>query len=157
MSSPVLRLRGSQVTPPFAPPKGTPTRARATTNRQYVSIAQDAGSRVLRIGDDGEGLFQAPVIVTNVDVHDRLAAGGSVWSELIAVIEVDDLETLARLKLACHPVKTRVVGLSDGSAGFDFLGFHFRRTPMVRSLARWAPRPGPVNGRRRPSGPRSRR
>lgn len=51
--------------------------------------------------------------------------------------------TLARLKLACHPAKTRVVGLSDGSAGFDFLGFHFRRTPMVRRPARWATKTWP--------------
>lgn len=42
------------------------------------------------------------------------------------------VDTLARLKLTCHPGKTRVVGLSDGTAGFDFLGFHFRRTPMLR-------------------------
>ena len=55
---------------------------------------------------------------------------------------------LARLKLACHPAKTRVVGLSDGSAGFDFLGFHFRRTPMVRRPARRAAKTWP---RQRPS------
>ena len=51
--------------------------------------------------------------------------------------------TLKRLKLACHPDKTRVVSLSDGTDGFDFLGFHFRRTPMVRRPARRATKTWP--------------
>ncbi len=51
--------------------------------------------------------------------------------------------TLARLKLAAHPDKTRVVGLTDGSEGFDFLGFHFRRTPMVRRPGRRATKTWP--------------
>jgi RNA-directed DNA polymerase len=36
-----------------------------------------------------------------------------------------------------------VVGLSDGSAVFDFLGFHFRRTRMVRRPTRWATKTWP--------------
>ncbi len=51
--------------------------------------------------------------------------------------------TLARLKLVCHPGKTRVVGLADGSEGFDFLGFHFRRTPMIRRPERRATKTWP--------------
>lgn len=53
------------------------------------------------------------------------------------------VDALARLKLACHPDKTRVVGLADGRAGFDFLGFHFRRTPMVRRPGRRATKTWP--------------
>lgn len=50
---------------------------------------------------------------------------------------------LARLKLAAHPDKTRVIGLADGSEGFDFLGFHFRRTPMLRRPERRATKTWP--------------
>lgn len=51
--------------------------------------------------------------------------------------------TLKRLKLACHPGKTRLVQLTDGRQGFDFLGFHFRRTPMVRNRRRLATKTWP--------------
>jgi group II intron reverse transcriptase/maturase len=51
--------------------------------------------------------------------------------------------TLKGLKLECHPDKTKVVGLGDGSQGFDFLGFHFRRTPMVRKPGRKATKTWP--------------
>jgi len=47
------------------------------------------------------------------------------------------LQSTARgLKLSLHPDKTRIVNLSDGSGGVDFLGFHLR---WVRSLRykRW--------------------
>ncbi len=37
--------------------------------------------------------------------------------------------TLARLDLEIHPDKTRIMDLRDGSEGFDFLGFTFRRIP----------------------------
>lgn len=53
------------------------------------------------------------------------------------------VEALARLKLVCHPDKTRVIGLADGSEGFDFLGFHFRRTPMIRRPERRATKTWP--------------
>lgn len=51
--------------------------------------------------------------------------------------------TLKRLKLDSHPDKTRTVNVSDGSQGFDFLGFHFRRTPMVRKPERLATKTWP--------------
>jgi len=38
---------------------------------------------------------------------------------------------LTRLGLTLHPTKTRVVGVGDGRAGFDFLGFH------CRTVASW--------------------
>ena len=40
--------------------------------------------------------------------------------------------TLGRLKLRLHPEKTRVVNLSRGQEGFDFLGFHIRRVESWR-------------------------
>ena len=39
---------------------------------------------------------------------------------------------LGRLKLRLHPEKTRVVNLSQGQEGFDFLGFHIRRVASWR-------------------------
>lgn len=51
--------------------------------------------------------------------------------------------TLKGLKLECHPGKTGIVGLGDGSQGVDFLGFHFRRTPMVRKPERKATKTWP--------------
>jgi len=63
-------------------------------------------------------------------------------------------EILAELGLELHPDKTKVVDLSDGREGFDFLGWHFRarvsgrlrergirryylhRWPSVRSMKR---------------------
>jgi group II intron reverse transcriptase/maturase len=51
--------------------------------------------------------------------------------------------TLKGLKLESHPDKTRVVDARDGSQGFDFLGFHFRRTPMVRKPKRLATKTWP--------------
>jgi RNA-directed DNA polymerase len=53
------------------------------------------------------------------------------------------VRTLKGLKLECHPDKTGVVGIGDGSEGFDFLGFHFRRTPMVRKPKRLATKTWP--------------
>jgi RNA-directed DNA polymerase len=43
---------------------------------------------------------------------------------------------LAKLRLQLSPTKTRVVGLADGTAGFDFLGFHNRWIPMFRDRRR---------------------
>jgi group II intron reverse transcriptase/maturase len=51
--------------------------------------------------------------------------------------------TLKGLKLENHPDKTRVVDVKDGRQGFDFLGFHFRRTPMVRKPQRLATKTWP--------------
>ena len=42
--------------------------------------------------------------------------------------------------LVLSPAKTRIVHLADG---FDFLGFHFRRTPMVRKPGRKATKTWP--------------
>ena len=39
---------------------------------------------------------------------------------------------LASLGLTLHPEKTRVVFVGDGQAGFDFLGFHFRKVESWR-------------------------
>jgi len=39
---------------------------------------------------------------------------------------------LTRLGLKLHPTKTRVVGVGDGRAGFDFLGFHCRKVESWR-------------------------
>ena len=36
---------------------------------------------------------------------------------------------LAGLGLRLHPDKTRIVCLTGGQDGFDFLGFHHRKTP----------------------------
>ena len=38
---------------------------------------------------------------------------------------------LERLKLRLHPTKTRIVAMAE--AGFDFLGFHFRKLPSRRT------------------------
>ena len=43
---------------------------------------------------------------------------------------------LGRLKLRLHPEKTRVVNLSQGQEGFDFLGFHIRRVASWRYSGR---------------------
>ena len=45
-------------------------------------------------------------------------------------------KTAAALRLTLHPEKTRVVGLDEGAAGFDFLGFHIRMVKSRRS-GRW--------------------
>jgi Reverse transcriptase (RNA-dependent DNA polymerase)/Group II intron, maturase-specific domain len=53
---------------------------------------------------------------------------------------------LAELGLALKPAKTRIVHLTEGGEGFDFLGFHHRLVPARRSrrqvmfLARWPSR-----------------
>ncbi len=43
---------------------------------------------------------------------------------------------LAKLRLQLSPTKTRVVGLADGTAGFDFLGYHNRWLPVFRDRRR---------------------
>jgi RNA-directed DNA polymerase len=42
---------------------------------------------------------------------------------------------LATLGLRLHPDKTRIVCLKDGKDGFDFLGFHHRKTHRSGKLA----------------------
>ncbi len=48
---------------------------------------------------------------------------------------------LAELGLRLHPDKTRIVYLGGGEDGFDFLGFHHRKTPSKygdrRYLSKW--------------------
>jgi hypothetical protein len=48
---------------------------------------------------------------------------------------------LAELGLRLHPDKTRIVYLGGGADGFDFLGFHHRKTPSKygdrRYLSKW--------------------
>lgn len=44
---------------------------------------------------------------------------------------------LNRLELRLHPEKTRLVNLWDGKEGFDFLGFHHRRTKAQTKSGRW--------------------
>jgi group II intron reverse transcriptase/maturase len=48
---------------------------------------------------------------------------------------------LATVGLRLHPDKTRIVCLKDGQDGFDFLGFHHRKTPSKyqgrRYLSKW--------------------
>ncbi len=48
---------------------------------------------------------------------------------------------LVGLGLRLHPDKTRIVCLKDGEDGFDFLGFHHRKTPSKwgdrRYLSKW--------------------
>ena len=44
---------------------------------------------------------------------------------------------LAELGLTLHPEKTRLVDLRDGKAGFDFLGFHCRKTESWRYRRKW--------------------
>lgn len=90
-----------------------------------------------------------------------LKATRQAWPRVVTVRYADDLivlcrseaeaeashrwlvDALGRLKLAVHPDKTRVVGVADGRAGFDFLGFHFRRAPMVRRPGRRATKTWP--------------
>ncbi len=54
-------------------------------------------------------------------------------------------EILKEMRLTLHPSKTRVVNLSWGKEGFDFLGHHLRKTPSYRFrgkffLNRWPSR-----------------
>jgi RNA-directed DNA polymerase len=55
---------------------------------------------------------------------------------------------LAGLGLRLHPDKTRIVNLTGGEDGFDFLGFHHRKTPSKwggrRYLSKW-PSPRAMN------------
>lgn len=44
---------------------------------------------------------------------------------------------LTGLGLTLHPVKTRVVYLGEGTGGFDFLGFHYRRVVSWRQRGRY--------------------
>lgn len=44
---------------------------------------------------------------------------------------------LERLHLQLHPDKTRIVDLTDGADGFDFLGFHHRLEESWRWRGRW--------------------
>lgn len=37
---------------------------------------------------------------------------------------------LARLKLELSPTKTRLIGMAEGTNGFDFLGYHYRWVPV---------------------------
>ncbi|MGH9115130.1 MAG: group II intron reverse transcriptase/maturase [Acidimicrobiales bacterium] len=53
------------------------------------------------------------------------------------------VRTLRRLRLTAHPEKTRVVSLTGGHAGFDFLGFHFRYLRGWHDPSRWAVRNWP--------------
>ena len=57
-------------------------------------------------------------------------------------------EVLAGLGLRLHPDKTRIVCLKGGEDGFDFLGFHHRKTPAKwgdrRYLSKW-PSPRAMN------------
>jgi RNA-directed DNA polymerase len=46
-------------------------------------------------------------------------------------------EILARLGLHRHPDKTRIVGLTKGQQGFDFLGFHQHKVESWRWRGRW--------------------
>lgn len=57
-------------------------------------------------------------------------AADAAWRWLVGMLK--------GLKLEAHPEKTRVVGLADGTQGFDFLGFHFRRLPGWRNRRRWS-------------------
>ena len=45
--------------------------------------------------------------------------------------------TLAELGLRLNPTKTRIVCLTRGSEGFDFLGFHHRMRESARWRGRW--------------------
>ncbi|HZM58082.1 MAG TPA: reverse transcriptase domain-containing protein, partial [Acidimicrobiales bacterium] len=50
-------------------------------------------------------------------------------------------EVLVGLGLRLHPDKTRIINLTGGKEGFDFLGFHHRKTPSRfggrRYLSKW--------------------
>jgi Group II intron, maturase-specific domain/Reverse transcriptase (RNA-dependent DNA polymerase) len=46
-------------------------------------------------------------------------------------------EILATLGLHLHPDKTRIVGLTKGRQGFDFLGFHHHKVESWRWRGRW--------------------
>ena len=47
------------------------------------------------------------------------------------------VEILATLGLVLHPDKTRIVCLTQGQAGFDFLGFHHHKVESWRKRGRW--------------------
>jgi acyl-CoA reductase-like NAD-dependent aldehyde dehydrogenase len=63
----------------------------ASSNRSYVNLARAAGSTSITGGDDGQGLFQSPVIVTGVDVDDRVAQE-EVFGPVVAIIDAADLD-----------------------------------------------------------------
>jgi RNA-directed DNA polymerase len=46
-------------------------------------------------------------------------------------------QILATLGLHLHPDKTRIVGLTKGRQGFDFLGFHHHKVASWRRRGRW--------------------
>ncbi len=47
------------------------------------------------------------------------------WRQSEAERALDALASLlAKLKLELSPAKTRLVGLAEGTSGFDFLGYH---------------------------------
>jgi len=58
----------------------------------------------------------------------------SKWQAEAALALVE--ETFAALGLQAHPVKTRIVDLTEGRDGFDFLGWHFRPRVSGRLLER---------------------
>jgi aldehyde dehydrogenase (NAD+) len=63
----------------------------ARTNREYIDIARRAGSTTIRPPVEESGLFQAPVIITDVKPGDRLAQE-EVFGPVVAVLEVKDLD-----------------------------------------------------------------
>jgi group II intron reverse transcriptase/maturase len=46
-------------------------------------------------------------------------------------------QTLDGLGVALHPEKTRIVCLTEGTSGFDFLGWHHHKVQSVRWPGRW--------------------
>ena len=63
----------------------------ASSNRSYVDMARAAGSTSITGGDDGQGLYQPPVIVTDVAADDRIAQE-EVFGPVVAVIDATDLD-----------------------------------------------------------------
>jgi len=63
----------------------------ASSNRSYVEAARAVGSTPITRGDIESGLFQPPVIVTDVGVDDRIAQE-EVFGPVVAVIEAADLD-----------------------------------------------------------------
>jgi RNA-directed DNA polymerase len=55
-------------------------------------------------------------------------------------------EILATLGLHLHPDKTRIVGLTKGRQGFDFLGFHHHKVESWRWRGRWYLQRWPATG-----------
>ena len=60
------------------------------TDREYLAIAEQQGGRVVSVGEQRDGLFLDPVVVTDVDPSHRIAQE-EVFGPVVAVLSARDL------------------------------------------------------------------